>query len=94
MLMTVFSVYQAINVNYSDAECTLTNKVSAFVNGDNSWIGLSNIVPNVTDLNLLLNTRTQVSINAVKGLLLNGTVASIPPGIGFSNHTNIPVVNS
>jgi hypothetical protein len=43
---------------------------------------------------LLLNTRIQVSINAVKGLLLNGTVASVPPGIGFANHTNIPVINS
>jgi hypothetical protein len=68
--------------------------VSAFVYGDQSWIGLTNIIPNITELNLLLNTRIQVSINAVKGLLLNGTVATNPPGIGFANRTNIPVINS
>jgi hypothetical protein len=34
-----------------------------------------------------------VSINAIKGLILNGTVATIKPGLGFANRTSITVIN-
>lgn len=49
---------------------------------------------NTTQLQLDLNTRVKVSKNAILGLLLNGTVAAIPPGIGFANGTTIPITNS
>ena len=51
-------------------------------------------MPNITQLNLILNTRIQVSINAIRGLVLNGTVAAIKPGLGFANNSNIVVVNN
>jgi hypothetical protein len=38
-------------------------------------------MPNITELNLILNTRIQVSINALKGLVLNSTAKANP--IGF-----------
>jgi hypothetical protein len=38
-------------------------------------------MPNITELNLILNTRIQVSINALKGLILNSTGKANP--IGF-----------
>ena len=41
-----------------------------------------------------MNTRVKVSKNAILGLLLNGTVAAVPPGIGFANNTPIPITNS
>ena len=52
------------------------------------------MTPNTTKLALDLNTRITVSKNAIKGLLLNGTVATIPPGIGFTNGTNLFNVSS
>ncbi len=51
------------------------------------------MVPNVTQLNLALQTRIDVSINAVKGLLLNGTTATFSR-IGFPNGTDITIINS
>jgi hypothetical protein len=40
----------------------------------------------------MLNTRIQVSIYAIKGLVLNGTVALIKPGLGFANNSAIPII--
>lgn len=93
LILAFLATYQTVYRNYNEAECELTKSVNQFRKGEGSWIGLENLVPNVTQLNLVLNTRIQVSINAIKGLMLNGTVAKIKPGLGFANGTNITVVN-
>lgn len=78
---------QALAKNFPQAECALNLTVSNFVNGDDSWIGLSNLVPNLTKLQLNLNTRVKATKNSITALVLNGTNATFP--VGFPNATRI-----
>ena len=94
LILTSVSVWQALAYTYDYGECVLASSVSSFTVGDSSWIGLDFMTSNTTKLELDLNTRVKVSENAIKGLLLNGTVAAIPPGIGFANGTSITNISS
>lgn len=78
---------QALNKQYSQAECKLNSTVSKFVSGDADWVGLSYMVPNLTKLQLNLNTRIKATKNSITALVLNGTNATFP--IGFPNGTRI-----
>jgi hypothetical protein len=91
LILATMSVYQAIVYTYEYGECELSSRVDSFTLGDDDWIGLDFMTPNLTKLDLDLNTRIKVSRNAILGLLLNGTVATFPPGIGFANQTSIGV---
>lgn len=92
LILSALATEQALSHNFPYAECTLKSKVKNFVDGDNQWMGLSYMVPNLTKLQLNLNTRIAATRNSINTLLKNGSGASNP--IGFPNNTRIPYGNT
>lgn len=90
LALTIAASEQALNRQFTQASCTLASKVGSFVNGEDGWIGVGNLVGNLTRLQLNLNTRVKAARNSINSLQLNGTVAGIN-FIGFPN--NITTIN-
>lgn len=75
LLAAILSSQQALSYHYEEADCRLAATTTSFVESDADWIGVSYMVPNLTKLQLDLNTRVKASKYAILAYMLNGTGA-------------------